>query len=439
MLLGDVIAHIVEFERHGSVPAFAGDELFLQRQIQLPRAAAHGLKLAHVIIKKAALIGGGLGSRLAQKQRADVVPVNGIGWKRGRAKRGKGRQQIEHGGQLPAFRAGGDFARPARDAGHAHRPLARVVAPAFVRQVAALRWIAPGRAVVGGPDDERFFIQPEALQGGEDFAHGPVQLLHTVPPFAIGGLAAEGRAGVRMGGAARHGVRQVKEERLVLVRLNVADGLLRVALREVVAIHGRFDDIFIAHERQLGPNVGHFVLRHVIAVRNAEVGVETLARGQELRLVPQMPFADDGGGVARAFHHLGHGGLLRMQALRGHGLKHEGALVADMQVQPARVAARHGGGAAGSADAAGGIKTGQPHALGGHLVQMRRAVLRQPVEAGHIAIAEIVAEDKDEARVFACPPRTRWRRRVAEGREVGRAWGKGTPRMSGFFHHAHPR
>ena len=169
--------------------------------------------------------------------------------------------------------------RPAGDAGHAHGSFTRAVTPAFVGQVAALRRIALRGAVVGGPDDECFFIQRQALQGGKNLTHRPVKLLDTVTPMAVGGFTFESGAGIWIAGAAGHGMGQVKEERFFPTGLDETNRLFGVAPGQVVAIHGGFDNLFITHQRQLGPFFRALVARHVIAVGNAEEGVETLARG----------------------------------------------------------------------------------------------------------------------------------------------------------------
>ena len=63
---------------------------------------------------------------------------------------------------------------------------------------------------------------------------------------------------------------------------------------------------------------------HVVRVGQAEVQIEALPVGQELRLVAQVPFADDGRGVAGGLQHFGHGDFLRGQADVAAGKQHVG-------------------------------------------------------------------------------------------------------------------
>ena len=55
---------------------------------------------------------------------------------------------------------------------------------------------------------------------------------------------------------------------------------------------------------------------HVIAVRQAEVIIETLPRGQEFGLIAEMPFTDAGGGVAGLFQGFGNRNFIRVQPIR---------------------------------------------------------------------------------------------------------------------------
>ena len=76
MRLADILHHVEELQRSRQSFGTAGT-LGFQRQVELPRAAAHGLELIHVIVKKAAMVCWRLCRRLAQEQRADVMTVDG--------------------------------------------------------------------------------------------------------------------------------------------------------------------------------------------------------------------------------------------------------------------------------------------------------------------------------------------------------------------------
>ena len=95
-------------------------------------------------------------------------------------------------------------------------------------------------------------------------------------------------------------MRQVQKERLVRIRLDEFQSAFRVTLREEIAVDRGLDDGFVLHQRQGRPPVAieysappPTVLRHVVAVGDSEKRVEPVPCRQELRLVAQMPLADD--------------------------------------------------------------------------------------------------------------------------------------------------
>ena len=148
----------------------------------------------------------------------------------------------------------------------------------------------------------------------------------------------------------RHGVRQVHEERLVLVGLDEVDGLLRVPARDGALVDGQLDNLLVLKERRLplgecglgiSPQNVHslpssarlaLVVRviHVVRVRDAVVGVEAVGRWQRFLVMPEMPFAETSGGIALPFQVIGNGVFLRVQPLRRgrkqHVLMHAHAL-----------------------------------------------------------------------------------------------------------------
>ena len=97
----------------------------------------------------------------------------------------------------------------------------------------------------------------------------------------------------------RHGMRQVDEERLVLVGRNEVDGLLGVAPRDRALVHGQLDDFLVLEERGLPlserrlrvvpenvhacPTASGFPLVvgmvHVVGVWNTKVSVEAVGGG----------------------------------------------------------------------------------------------------------------------------------------------------------------
>jgi len=109
-------------------------------------------------------------------------------------------------------------------------------------------------------------------------------------------------------------VRQVEEERFVLVFADEADGFRGVEFHErlLVVRQDALHDLAIAEEwerwlsraahlrKWLAEVALHPILcrPHVIRIGKAEMKIEALRIGEEFRLVAKMPFSDDGGGIA---------------------------------------------------------------------------------------------------------------------------------------------
>ena len=55
---------------------------------------------------------------------------------------------------------------------------------------------------------------------------------------------------------------------------------------------------------------------HIVAVRQAEVIIKALPRGQEFGLIAEMPFTNACGGVAGLFQDLGNRNFIRVQPIR---------------------------------------------------------------------------------------------------------------------------
>ena len=117
--------------------------------------------------------------------------------------------------------------------------------------------------------------------------------------------------------------------------------------------------------------------------------IEPLPRGQKLGLVAQVPFAHAGGGVTDLLEQLGDRALRRVQA----DLSDREQDLRDRQ-HPFRIAARHQRRARRRADD-GGVVAGQLSPLGGHAVEVRRAVQRR-AEGPDVPVTEIVDVDQDE-------------------------------------------
>ena len=198
-------------------------------------------------------------------------------------------------------------------------------------------------------------------------------------------------------------MRQVQEKRPVGVLFDELESPLGVALRQQVAVHGCLDHPLVFHERQRRPGSSEAsrpatqVLGHVIAVGDAEVRIEPLPSRKELRLVTQVPFANDRSRVSALSEQFGDRDLVRMQSVRRDRPQH--VLVARVVVQadPLRVATSQETRAGGRADARCRVEMGQLATLAGHPVEVRCAVQLRAERLG-VPITEVVAENDDEVR-----------------------------------------
>ncbi len=142
--------------------------------------------------------------------------------------------------------------------------------------------------VVGRENDNRVLEQAVFAESVHDFAHRPVEFAHHVVVEIAGGVGCveffrdrEGRM--------RHGVGEVEEKRPILVPPDEVHRLRRVFGRDEPLIDGVLHDLFVVH---------HPDGQHVVRVEDAVVFLETVTVGVKLRLVAQVPFADDAGPIA---------------------------------------------------------------------------------------------------------------------------------------------
>src|SRR5438132_1528822 len=108
------------------------------------------------------------------------------------------------------------------------------------------------------------------------------------------------------------GVGQVKEKRPAFVLVDELYSLVRVSLSEAILPPGidLFNDALIPHQGKRGlPVWVRFVFSggdglcrsHVVGIRQAKVMIEAVARGQEYRIIANMPFPDDHARIAARF------------------------------------------------------------------------------------------------------------------------------------------
>ena len=196
-----------------------------------------------------------------------------------------------------------------------------------------------------------------------------------------------------MQGNVRERVGQIQEERPGPVAPDEADGLLGVSFGQRL-LNGRpLDDLFVAHQRH-GESLVSLAV-HVVAVGKPEVRVEAVPRGQELRLIAQVPLADAPGRVTPLFQNLRN----RRLSVADAGVR---VRVEDVgQPHPGRIAPGHDSRPRRSADRRR-VEAGKLHPLGGHAVEARGSDERRAV-APHVLIPLIVGQNHNEVR--RTPPR----------------------------------
>ena len=218
-----------------------------------------------------------------------------------------------------------------------------------------------------------------------------------------------GRAGQR---DVRQRVREVEEERPVLVGVDEADRFVGVAPGQRAVIDRPLDHLAVAHQRHVPVLRLRIVVRrrsavplsrgdghpHVVRVRQPEPRVEALRIGRNGGRWPRCHLPTIAGRVAPRLQQLGDRDLVERQALRGVVAKHlrraaAGDAVhaaADRQAageqrRPARRAHRLD------------VEAGPLLPLGGHRVEPRRADVRA-AERAEVAVAQVVGEDDDDVR-----------------------------------------
>ena len=230
----------------------------------------------------------------------------------------------------------------------------------------------------------------------------------------VGGISVADVIG-HIKGNVRHGVGEVEEEGLVLVRLDKVHGLLGVATGDGALINGEFDDFFVLHEGSfplgegglgIGPKDVHsgrsalgfsFVVGvvHVVGVGNTEIGIEAVLLREGFGVMAEVPFSEAGGGVALSFEVIGDGVLGGIEPAGGGG--EEDVLV---HFDPLRVAAGEEGGSGRGADGRGDHEAGELASFLGEAIDVGRLDFGG-AEAAEIAVALVVGEDNDEVGLFS--------------------------------------
>ena len=317
-------------------------------------------------------------------------------------------------------RAGGDLAGPAHDERHADAAFVKaalaaaqrgVVGDAVARLVGRRRRLALGGSRLADQPVRPAVTADAAVVAREDehgvvgelqlrqFGHHPADAFvdarehrgvggAVMPPDAGLGLELGDQPGFGLERRVHAEVGQVQQERLILVALDEVDGLVRQEVRQVLALRvGR-----------LGRR-----LKIEMAPRGLDGFVEAALRRVVFGRIAQMPLPEH------------RGRITRLLELVGEGVALEGELgdVVDRAQRPRppveAVDAADGVGAGAGAVLAGEegrsrrravlamVVVGQPHALRGEPVDVRRFVIPAP-EATEVGPAEVVGQHEDDVR-----------------------------------------
>ena len=112
----------------------------------------------------------------------------------------------------------------------------------------------------------------------------------------------------------------------------------------------------------------------------------------------EVPLANMSGGVGAGFERFGERDLGWRQTARGIGKEHAAV---SRHPAPQGITAREERGAARCADFGAGVKIGEPHALGGHAIDIRRADRRAAI-APEITVTLVVGKNNNDVRAGRC-------------------------------------
>ncbi len=401
--LSEVGPEIVQLDRRAGAVANA-----------LPVAHPHRLLvgLAHVPVVEIEILVVGLLSTQQGRQHGDPVdPLRG----RESHEIGEGRHDVPEREHLVADLAGGDPPRPARDEGHADASLVDVAFSSAQRPVAVEELDGRRHALVGPvvarEDHQGVLVEAQLADPRDEPSDVPVQagdhrrvVLRDLGPVTVG-VGRVARNDVVLGGVlrvvreVREGVAEIQEERTLPVLLDEGEGLLREevvgvegVLAPAVALHlphvADHDDLLEQRDLLVVPEVVRVVEVGLVLVEVAVPVVEALEERDAPRArVPERPLAHSPGAVARLLQHLRDGEVVRSQP------DVVGEVVPDAVV--AVVHPRHEAAARGGTDGRARVGLGEPQALGGQPIEVRRLDLLLPVGA-EITVAEVVGQDEDD-------------------------------------------
>jgi hypothetical protein len=188
---------------------------------------------------------------------------------------------------------------------------------------------------------------------------------------------------------------QVKEEWFIFVLPYKLDGLFGIAFGKGVLIDGRLDDLLVPHQGKGRQSLVAISVSHIVTVGNAEIGIESLTRGEELGLIALVPFSDADTDIPLSFENLRDGPLVRVKPPAITWNNHKATPVALMHTDSERITTCQQAGPRRTAYAAGYIEARKLGSFFSHPIHARSSVLRRS-KTSDIAIAHIIHEDDDE-------------------------------------------
>ena len=168
-------------------------------------------------------------------------------------------------------------------------------------------------------------------------------------------------------------MREIEKKRFIPMLADPFHGPLREAFRKRVAIAGRFNDGFVLHQRKGWPT-GQLVPDHVIAIWEAVKPVEPLARWQEFRLIPKVPFSHDRRCVSLFLERFGDGGFIRIQPVGRDRSQHPTIAIRHMHSDALRITSGHDTSPRRGTNPCGNAEMRELSTLPRHAVEIRRAV-----------------------------------------------------------------
>jgi hypothetical protein len=257
-----------------------------------------------------------------------------------------------------------------------------------------------------------FSSRPNSFEGRQNAAHA---FVHAFDHGRIDGIAlALGLRNLfvlgdhlRLGLQGRmHGiVGKVQKERPVLVLADDLHRLVGQAIRQILARLTVRQHVPLGAQSRGGNRpvalVGIEVVARCTVRVPTDIDIEPVMLGQRERRSAQMPFADTGRVVTGLAQRLGDRDLLQRQSAQEPGLAQTGLRVPPPVRRPVGHQQTRGvfpgqdRGSRRRTNRAGGIRVGEPHALGGQPIDVRRPVVRAAL-AAQVHPAQIVDQKQHD-------------------------------------------